>query len=219
MSDYSQQVTSVVEIPTTVSIFDSTISTVDVVELGIIGPQGVQGVQGNQGPTGDTGSTGPTGPTGPQGDKGDKGNTGDIGVVIAGTAPFYHDQLWADTSTSNAQVAIFDGGTPSAQLTSIKTRRGTAATWTSINPVLDAGEFGYESDTTKFKIGNGSTAWNSLSYATAVVSTIPASGLTGTTLASNVVSSSLTSFGSSPTLVSPTITGSVLGGTITGGSA
>jgi len=80
MSDYSQQVTSVVEIPTTVSIFDSTISTVDVVEVGVIGPQGVQGVQGNQGPQGPTGSTGPTGP---QGDKGDTGDTGPQG--IAGT--------------------------------------------------------------------------------------------------------------------------------------
>jgi hypothetical protein len=162
---------------------------------------------------------GPQGATGATGSQGDKGNTGDLGVVTSAIAPSNHDQLWADTSTTNAQVAVFDGGTPTAQLTSIKTRRGTASAWTSVNPVLDAGEFGYESDTTKFKIGDGSTAWNSLSYTTAVVSTIPASGLTGTTLASNVVSSSLTSFGSSPTLASPTITGSVSGGTITGGSA
>jgi len=83
MSEYSPQVTSVVEIPTTVSIFDSTISTVDVVELGIIGPQGGQGVQGNQGIQGPTGSTGSTGPAGPQGDKGDTGDTGPQG--IAGT--------------------------------------------------------------------------------------------------------------------------------------
>jgi hypothetical protein len=150
-----------------------------------------------------------------------QGRTGDIGVVISGTAPSNRNQLWADTSTSNAQVAVFDGGTPAAQLTSIKTRRGTAATWTSVNPVLDAGEFGYESDTTKFKIGNGSTAWNSLSYASGVTS---AASVTGTTLASNVVSSSLRSFGSSPTLTSPTlssptISGSVTGGTINGGSA
>ena len=158
------------------------------------------------------------GAQGSTGAKGDKGNTGDIGVVIAGTPPSIL-QLWADTSTTNAQVAVFDGGTPATQITSIKTRRGTAATWTSINPVLDAGEFGYESNTTKFKIGDGTTAWNSLSYATAVVSTIPASGLTGTTLASNVVSSSLTSFGTSPTIASPTISGTVAGGTITGGSA
>jgi len=43
-------------------------------------------------------------------------------------------------------------------------RRDTAANWTSGNPVLATGEFGYETNTGKFKIGNGSTAWNSLSY-------------------------------------------------------
>ena len=46
----------------------------------------------------------------------------------------------------------------------IKLRRGTAAQWTSTNPVLAEGEFGAETDTRKFKIGNGVTAWNSLQY-------------------------------------------------------
>ena len=50
--------------------------------------------------------------------------------------------------------------------TQIQARRGTAATWTSTNPTLAAGETGYETDTGKFKIGNGSTAWASLAYAT-----------------------------------------------------
>jgi hypothetical protein len=50
--------------------------------------------------------------------------------------------------------------------TQIQTRRGTAASWTSTNPTLAAGEIGFESDTGKFKIGNGSTAWASLAYAT-----------------------------------------------------
>jgi hypothetical protein len=48
----------------------------------------------------------------------------------------------------------------------IQLRRGTAADWTSVNPTLAAGEAGYETDTHKIKIGTGSTAWNSLSYAT-----------------------------------------------------
>ncbi len=47
----------------------------------------------------------------------------------------------------------------------IQVRRGTAADWTSVNPVLAAGEMGVESDTNLFKFGNGSTAWASLSYA------------------------------------------------------
>ena len=48
--------------------------------------------------------------------------------------------------------------------TQIQARRGTAATWTSTNPTLAAGETGYETDTGKFKIGTGSTAWASLGY-------------------------------------------------------
>lgn len=43
-------------------------------------------------------------------------------------------------------------------------RRGTAAEWTAANPILAAGEMGVETDTQQFKIGNGSSAWNSLSY-------------------------------------------------------
>ena len=50
--------------------------------------------------------------------------------------------------------------------TKIQLRRDVAADWTSANPTLAAGEFGYEQDTTKFKIGDGSTAWNSLAYKT-----------------------------------------------------
>jgi hypothetical protein len=45
-----------------------------------------------------------------------------------------------------------------------KQRRDTAANWTSANPTLLAGELGYESDTGKFKIGDGSTAWTALAY-------------------------------------------------------
>lgn len=46
-------------------------------------------------------------------------------------------------------------------------RYDTAANWTANNTVLLAGEMGVESDTRKFKFGDGSTAWNSLPYATA----------------------------------------------------
>ena len=46
--------------------------------------------------------------------------------------------------------------------TRMQQRRGTAAQWTAGNPVLASGEIGFETDTTKFKIGNGTTAWNSL---------------------------------------------------------
>ncbi len=49
--------------------------------------------------------------------------------------------------------------------TQIQLRRDTAADWTSNNPTLAAGEFGWESDSNRFKIGTGSAAWNSLDYA------------------------------------------------------
>lgn len=51
--------------------------------------------------------------------------------------------------------------------TTIKQRRGTAAEWTSANPVLAAGEIGFESDTNKLKVGNGTSNWASLPYISA----------------------------------------------------
>ena len=46
----------------------------------------------------------------------------------------------------------------------IQLRRGTAAAWTAANTLLAQGEFGFETDTLKFKLGDGSTVWNSLPY-------------------------------------------------------
>ena len=46
----------------------------------------------------------------------------------------------------------------------IQIRRDTSADWTSTNPTLSEGELGYETNTDKFKIGDGATAWNSLGY-------------------------------------------------------
>jgi len=47
----------------------------------------------------------------------------------------------------------------------IQQRIDTASNWTTANPTLLAGEVGWESDTKKYKIGTGSTAWASLAYA------------------------------------------------------
>jgi Major tropism determinant N-terminal domain len=46
----------------------------------------------------------------------------------------------------------------------VQLRRDTAANWTRGNPVLKSGELGYETDTERVKIGDGSTSWTSLSY-------------------------------------------------------
>ena len=52
-------------------------------------------------------------------------------------------------------------------MTTIKLRRGTASEWTTANPILAAGEMGIETDTRKFKFGDGTTPWNTLAYASA----------------------------------------------------
>jgi hypothetical protein len=69
-------------------------------------------------------------------------------------------------------------------VTQIQVRRGTASQWTSANPTLASGEWGFESDTGKVKIGNGSTAWNSLGYtgAGSVTSITAGTGLSGGTI-------------------------------------
>jgi hypothetical protein len=46
----------------------------------------------------------------------------------------------------------------------LKHRRDTAANWTSTNPTLEMSEIGFETDTRKLKIGDGSTVWTSLAY-------------------------------------------------------
>ena len=47
----------------------------------------------------------------------------------------------------------------------IQQRVDTASNWTNANPTLLLGETGHESDTKKYKLGDGSTAWTSLDYA------------------------------------------------------
>jgi hypothetical protein len=65
-------------------------------------------------------------------------------------------------------------------------RYDTAANWTAANPTLLAGEIGVESDTSKIKIGTGSTAWNSLAYQPWATTPIPVNaGGTGQTTYTN----------------------------------
>jgi hypothetical protein len=48
--------------------------------------------------------------------------------------------------------------------TLIQIRRGTTSEWISANPTLSAGEFGFDTTTGRYKLGDGLTAWNSLPY-------------------------------------------------------
>lgn len=50
--------------------------------------------------------------------------------------------------------------------TRMQQRRGTAEQWDLIDPILASGEFGFETDTGKFKIGDGIQVWSLLKYFT-----------------------------------------------------
>lgn len=49
-------------------------------------------------------------------------------------------------------------------MTRIQLRHDTATNWTTANPILAEGEVGVETDTNKFKIGDGITTWSELAY-------------------------------------------------------
>jgi hypothetical protein len=101
-----------------------------------------------------------------------------------------------------------------AVVTQIQVRRGTAAQWTSTNPTLGAGEQGFETDTLKLKIGNGSTAWNSLAYvATGALGTVTSitagTGLSGgtiTTTGTIAIDSTVATLTGTQTLTNKTLT-------------
>lgn len=69
--------------------------------------------------------------------------------------------------------------------TLLQIRRGTAAEWTSADSTLSAGEWGYETDTGKYKIGDGLTVWSSLSYAAIIPSSFIGTSGIGVTAGTN----------------------------------
>lgn len=63
----------------------------------------------------------------------------------------------------------------------IQLRRGTASEWTSVNPILALAEPGVETDTGKFKMGDGETAWTGLPYSSGIQGIQGEKGDTGDT--------------------------------------
>jgi hypothetical protein len=55
----------------------------------------------------------------------------------------------------------------------IQFRNDTEANWTAADPILAAGELGFETDTQQFKIGNGEDSWSDLPYGGIVGATGP----------------------------------------------
>ena len=83
--------------------------------------------------------------------------------------------------------------------TQLQVRRGSASQWTSANPTLAAGEFGFESDTGKIKVGTGSTAWTSLAYAGMSASSTETLTNKTVALGSNTVSGTIAQFNTAVT--------------------
>ena len=99
--------------------------------------------------------------------------------------------------------------------TRMQQRRGTASQWTSANPVLNAGEMGWESDTNKFKIGDGTNHWNDLDYFADINSTVnPAFGTSitfeGATADSYETVLQVTDPTADRTITLPNVTGTVI---------
>jgi hypothetical protein len=63
--------------------------------------------------------------------------------------------------------------------TLIQVRRGTASEWRIANSTLSAGEWGFETDSKRYKIGDGLTSWNSLPYSSILPSSSDLSGVSG----------------------------------------
>lgn len=49
-------------------------------------------------------------------------------------------------------------------ITRMRQRRDTGTAWSTVDPILAAGEFGVDTDTSQFKIGDGSTPWSMLPF-------------------------------------------------------
>lgn len=73
----------------------------------------------------------------------------------------------------------------------IQQKRDSAADWITNNPTLAAGVIGVEEDTNRIKIGNGSTAWNSLPYVGVAIVASGATAMSGNSVAANTCSTAV----------------------------
>ncbi len=79
------------------------------------------------------------------------GDAGNWGTIL--------NEYLRQSHHDDGTISKVDGNFAKVQL-----RRATAAQWTAVNPILAAGEIGFEADTQKRKVGDGIQAWNDLAY-------------------------------------------------------
>lgn len=96
---------------------------------------------------------------------------------------------------NNIPVSISGHVHSSNDISSIQFKAATENQWNTNNPVLASGEPGYESDTGRFKIGNGSN-WNSTNYTAVVPSGFVAGTGISISLGPNGSTATITSTGS-----------------------
>lgn len=65
-------------------------------------------------------------------------------------------------------AGVLEASATSTVSTTIKLRRGPVTEWVAANPILATGEPGFETDTGKLKIGNGTSHWLDLAYISGV---------------------------------------------------
>jgi len=99
----------------------------------------------------------------------------------------------------------------------IQFRRDTAAAWTAANPVLASGELGLETDTSYYKIGNGSTAWTSLAYGS-IVGTIPDNSITSAKIVDGAIVNADINASAAIAYSKLNLTNSIVAGDITAGA-
>jgi len=105
------------------------------------------------------------------------------GVTITGDA----NKILKTSSTGTIDADI-DAGSSTATTNKIQFRKDSGYNWFSSNPTLASGEIGVVTDDNTFKIGDGTTAWNSLLYSVARLASANAFTVGGHTIANQDVS-------------------------------
>ncbi|MCI4436031.1 MAG: hypothetical protein JHC33_04385 [Ignisphaera sp.] len=107
------------------------------------------------------------------------GDYGDIVVSAGGTVISLDSALMTIINNKITQGPL-DGGSPGTAGQVLNIRRGNTGSWSGV--VLSAGEIGYDTTTSELKVGDGVTAWGSLTTIGATASVNNLNALTDVTI-------------------------------------